>query len=120
MFWFRRNTLSGSYLRLRAFSRSNFAGPYACRTRSSPSSIMKFTYMLDWLTAGIVTHTGVAGLTLGGGIGWIMRKYGLTVDNLLSVDMVTADGESVTASATENRRPFLGSAGWRRQLRPCD
>lgn len=39
--------------------------------------------------------TGVAGLTLGGGFGWISRKYGLSVDNLLSVDMVTADGELV-------------------------
>ena len=61
--------------------------------------------------AGIVTHTGVAGLTLGGGIGWIMRKYGLTVDNLLSVDMVTADGESVTVSATENADLFWGVRG---------
>src|SRR5438105_9486996 len=42
--------------------------------------------------AGIVTHTGLAGLTLGGGIGWLMRKYGLTIDQLLGVDMITADG----------------------------
>ena len=43
--------------------------------------------------SGIVTHTGVAGLTLGGGIGWIMRKHGLSVDQLVSVDLVTAEGE---------------------------
>src|SRR5262245_2265372 len=44
---------------------------------------------------GIVTHTGIAGLTLGGGLGWLMRKYGATVDNLLSADLVMADGEVV-------------------------
>ena len=42
----------------------------------------------------IVTHTGLAGLTLGGGIGWLMRKHGLTIDQLLAVDLVTADGDS--------------------------
>src|SRR5213593_2696987 len=52
--------------------------------------------------SGIVTHTGVAGLTLGGGIGWIMRKHGLSVDQLRSVDLVTAEGEFVKASADEN------------------
>ena len=51
---------------------------------------------------GIVTHTGIAGLTLGGGIGWLMRKYGATVDNRLSVDLVTADGELVTAGLDHN------------------
>ena len=61
--------------------------------------------------AGIVTHTGLAGLTLGGGIGWIMRKYGLTIDNLTSVDVVTADGEFVTASQDENADLFWGVRG---------
>jgi hypothetical protein len=62
-------------------------------------------------TGGIVTHTGVAGLTLGGGIGWLHRKYGLTIDRLLSVDLITADGEFVKASATENPDLFWGIRG---------
>ncbi len=61
--------------------------------------------------AGIVTHTGLAGLTLGGGIGWLMRKYGLTVDQLLSVDLVTAEGERLRASETENADLFWGLRG---------
>jgi FAD/FMN-containing dehydrogenase len=60
---------------------------------------------------GIVTHTGIAGLTLGGGIGWLMRKHGATVDNLLSVDLVTAEGELLTASGDENRDLFWGVRG---------
>jgi FAD/FMN-containing dehydrogenase len=61
--------------------------------------------------AGIVTTTGLAGLTLGGGIGWLMRKYGLTIDQLLSVDLITADGEFVKASADENADLFWGMRG---------
>src|SRR5438477_60312 len=61
--------------------------------------------------SGIVTHTGVAGLTLGGGIGWIMRKHGLSVDQLVSMDVVTADGEFVKASADENPDLFWGLRG---------
>jgi FAD/FMN-containing dehydrogenase len=61
--------------------------------------------------AGIVSHTGLAGLTLGGGIGWVQRKYGLTVDSLLSVDMVTVDGEFVRADADENADLFWGLRG---------
>lgn len=61
--------------------------------------------------AGIVTHTGIAGLTLGGGIGWTMRKLGLTVDQLISADVVTADGSFVKANATENADLFWGLRG---------
>jgi FAD/FMN-containing dehydrogenase len=62
-------------------------------------------------TGGIVTHTGVAGLTLGGGIGWLQRKHGLTIDQLASLDLITAGGEFVTASETENAELFWGVRG---------
>ena len=62
-------------------------------------------------TGGFFPTTGVAGLTLGGGVGWLMGKYGLSLDNLLSVDMVTADGRFVTASADENSDLFWGVRG---------
>jgi FAD/FMN-containing dehydrogenase len=62
-------------------------------------------------TGGIVTHTGIAGLTLGGGFGWLMRKHGLACDNVLAVDMVTADGELVSASETKNADLFWGVRG---------
>jgi FAD/FMN-containing dehydrogenase len=61
--------------------------------------------------SGIVTHTGLSGLTLGGGINWVMRKYGLTIDQLLSVDLITADGGFVKASASENPDLFWGVRG---------
>jgi hypothetical protein len=62
-------------------------------------------------TSGIVSHTGIGGLTLGGGIGHLMRKFGLSIDNLLSCDVVTADGEFLLASAEENTELFWGLRG---------
>ena len=70
--------------------------------------------------SGVVSSTGIAGLTLGGGIAWLMGKYGMAVDNLLSAEVVLASGEVVTASEGTDRRSVLGAPRGRRQLRCRD
>jgi hypothetical protein len=62
-------------------------------------------------TGGIIPATGIAGLTLGGGLGWLMRKHGLSCDNLDSHDLILADGRRLIASASENTELFWGLRG---------
>jgi hypothetical protein len=62
-------------------------------------------------TGGVISTTGIAGLTLGGGIGWLMRNYGLACDHLRSVDVVTADGQCLTANVMEHPDLFWGLRG---------
>ena len=60
---------------------------------------------------GVISHTGIAGLTLGGGFGWLMRRHGLAADNVLSADVVTADGNFLRVSAEEHADLFWGLRG---------
>ena len=69
--------------------------------------------------AGVISHTGVAGLTLGGGMGWASRKYGLTIDSLLGAEIVIASGDVTWTSPTWNPELLLGHPRWRGKFRYC-
>ena len=62
-------------------------------------------------TGGLITTTGVAGLTLGGGVGWLVRKYGMSCDNLVAAQMIDSNGDTVNASLHENAELFWGLRG---------
>ena len=72
------------------------------------------------VTGGLVSSTGIAGFTTGGGIGWLVRKHGLASDNLVGADVVTADGQFMSRQRRRAPRSVLGAARRRRQLRCGD
>ena len=69
------------------------------------------------VTGGAISTTGIAGLTLGGGLGWLMAKYGLAADNITAVELVTADGDVLERDGGVGPRSVLGTSGRRRKLR---
>lgn len=93
-----------------------YVDPHTRRARSEPGALLgaldRETQAFGLVVpAGTVSHTGVAGLTLGGGVGRLMRKYGLTVDSLVSVDVVTPAGKLLHASEHENADLFWALRG---------
>jgi FAD/FMN-containing dehydrogenase len=82
-------------------------GP-GCTLGNADQETQKFGLVIP---SGIVTGTGLAGLTLGGGFGWLSRKWGLTCDHLISTEVVTAEGEIIKVSDTENTDLFWGIKG---------
>jgi len=96
--------------------RSVFVDPVSRRVRiqggATLGDIDRETHVFGLaVPCGIVPKTGIGGLTLGGGVGWLIRKYGMSIDNLLSAEIVTADGKVLAASASQNEDLFWALRG---------
>jgi FAD/FMN-containing dehydrogenase len=96
--------------------RSVFVDPASRRVRiqggATLGDIDRETHVFGLaVPCGIVPKTGIGGLTLGGGVGWLIRKYGMSIDNLLAAEIVTADGKVLTASASLNEDLFWALRG---------
>src|SRR5688572_2334407 len=90
-----------------------------CRARATLANLDEATQEHGLATPVVIkSTTGIAGLTLGGGFGWLTRKYGMTIDNLISVDVVTADSKKIRASENDNPDLFwairVAAEIWRR------
>ena len=95
--------------------RARFAG--GCLLGSIDTATQKAGLVFP---SGVVSHTGAGGLILGGGTGWLTRRFGLSCDNVEGFTLVTADGSIVRANAAREPRFILGAARRRRQLRRGD
>jgi FAD/FMN-containing dehydrogenase len=111
-----RATIDGGVMIDLSLMRGIHVGPKKCIVRAEGGATwadLNRETQLHGLavTGGVVSTTGIGGLTLGGGLGWLMSKYGLALDNLLSAEVVTADAKMVRASADENPDLFWALRG---------
>ena len=117
----RRRASSSTCRRCAASTSTRRPRPCARRAARRGATLDRETQLFGLaVPGGVVSTTGIAGLTLHGGIGHLRRKYGLSIDNLLSVDIVTADGQAAHRERDRERGPLLGRPRRRQQLRRRD
>jgi FAD/FMN-containing dehydrogenase len=111
-----RGTIDGGLLIDLSLMKGLYVDPKARTARAEGGTLWKEFNRATQLhglatTGGVISSTGIAGLTLGGGLGWLMAKYGMALDNLLSVELVLADGKVVRASSDEHPDLFWAVRG---------